>query len=176
MSTVLLQNTFSERLCVDAPANDIPDSHNVYGWLLGNWELDVLHYLNDVRQLGLKGHAHFMWVLEGRAIQDLWILPRNVNVAEPHKTVSSIGTTLRVWEPSSQTWSVTWINPTTGARDELRGRRIDDDIVQLGHHRDGTPIRWMFTEITSNSFRWTGEAMNDDGSWRLEAEFVARRV
>jgi hypothetical protein len=35
----------------------------------------------------------------------------------------------------------------------------------------------MFTEITPDSFRWTGEALNPDGkTWRLEGEFRARRV
>src|SRR5436305_4792658 len=96
MSTVSLENTFAKRLCAHGPATDIPESHNIYGWLLGSWELDVLHYLNDVRNLGLKGHAYFMWVLEGRAIQDLWILPRNVNVAEPNNTGASIGTSFRI--------------------------------------------------------------------------------
>src|SRR5579884_1451020 len=151
MSTTAAQSTFADQLCVSAPANDIPDSHNIYGWLVGTWELDVLHYLNDVRSLGLKGRAHFAWVLDGRAMQDLWILPRNVNAAEPHKTGASTGTTLRIWDPASQAWSVTWMNPATGARDELVARRIGDRIVQLGRHRDGTPIRWMFTEITPKS-------------------------
>jgi len=51
------------------------------------------------------------------------------------------------------------------------------DIVQVGTHADGTPIRWIFTDITPNSFRWTGEALEPDGNtWKLEAEFRAKRV
>jgi hypothetical protein len=63
------------------------------------------------------------------------------------------------------------------ARDELIGRRSGKDIVQVGAHADGTPIRWIFSEITPESFRWTGEALNPDGrTWRLEAEFHGRRI
>jgi hypothetical protein len=72
---------------------------------------------------------------------------------------------------------VTWINPVTGCRDELIGRRSGQDIVQVGTHTDGTPIRWIFTEITPDSFRWTGEALESDGkTWRLEDEFRAKRM
>ena len=86
------------------------------------------------------------------------------------------GTTLRVWDPSLQAWRITWINPVSGGRDELIGRRSGDDIVQVGTHADGTPIRWSFTEIAPDSFRWIGEALLPDGrTWKLEGEFRARR-
>jgi hypothetical protein len=49
-------------------------------------------------------------------------------------------------------------------------------LVQIGTHADGTPIRWNFTDITRDSFRWTGVALANDGvTWTLEAEFHARR-
>jgi hypothetical protein len=53
------------------------------------------------------------------------------------------------------------------------GRRHGLDIVQIGTHADGTPIRWTFSEITAASFRWTGEALGVEG-WRLESEFRGR--
>ena len=67
--------------------------------------------------------------------------------------------------------------PVTGQRDEQVGRWSGKDIVQVGAHADGTPTRWLYTEIAADSFRWTGEALNPDGkTWRLEGEFRARRV
>jgi hypothetical protein len=87
------------------------------------------------------------------------------------------GTTLRIWDATLRAWRVTYLNPATGQRDELIGRRVGHDIIQIGAHGDGTPIRWNFTEITSDSFRWTGVALEPDGvTWRLEAEFLARRM
>jgi hypothetical protein len=156
---------------------EIPGSEDVYGWLVGSWELDVRHYWVDVSDRGIKGEAHFAWVLEGRAVQDVWIIPgRSARSSDLIKT-NTYGTTLRVWDGNIQAWRVTWINPVTGARDELIGRRSGKDIVQVGTHADGTPIRWIFSEITPDSFRWTGEALNPDGNtWRLEGEFRAKRV
>jgi hypothetical protein len=157
---------------------EIPESADAYGWLVGSWELDVRHYWVDVTARHIEAEAHFGWVLEGRAIQDVWIIPRRSDrTADMDKTRSSYGTTLRVWDPSIEAWRITWINPVTGHRAELIGRRSGTDIVQVGTHRDGTPIRWIFSEITPDSFRWTGEALQPDGkTWKLEGEFLAKRM
>jgi hypothetical protein len=50
-----------------------------------------------------------------------------------------------VWDASIAAWRITYINPVTRQRDELIGRRIGEDIVQVGTHQEGTPIRWNFT-------------------------------
>lgn len=158
---------------------EIPESADVYGWLVGSWDLDVLHYAAvDVSALGLKGEAHFDWVLEGRAIQDVWIMPRrSERTAESPKVNNMCGTTLRVWDAAIQAWLITWINPVTGHREEQIGRRIGRDIVQVGARRDGRPTRWRFTEITQNAFHWIGESLNPDGqTWKLEGEFRAKRT
>jgi hypothetical protein len=86
------------------------------------------------------------------------------------------GTTMRVWVPSIQAWRITWINPAAEHREEQIGRWSGKDIVQLGIRPNGTPTRWTFTEITSNSFHWLGEALQSDGkTWTMEGEFRARR-
>jgi hypothetical protein len=159
-------------------APEIAESDDIYGWLAGSWELEVRHYRVDVSALGLKGEAHFFRALEGRAVQDVWIMPaRNARHANLTTQNNMYGTTLRIWNASIAAWRVTYINSVTGQRDELVGRRVGNNIVQIGTHRDGTPIRWNFTEITPNSFHWTGEALEADGAtWRLEGEFYARRI
>ena len=157
---------------------EIPESADAYGWLVGSWDLDVRHYGADVTALHIEGEAHFGWTLEGRAVQDVWIMPRrSARAAGLDKTRNMYGTTLRVWDPSRQAWRVTWINPVNGGRDELIGRRMGAEVVQVGTHSDGTPIRWSFTEIAPESFRWIGEALQPDGrTWKLEGEFRARRM
>ena len=165
---------FEATLAAPGRSSGIPEAADLYGWLVGSWELDVRHYWVDVSGRGIKGQAHFGWVLEGRAVQDVWIIPRQSGLDQGKNTY---GTTLRVWDAALQAWRVTWINPVTGARNELIGRRNGKKIVQVGTHADSTPIRWIFSEITQDSFRWTGEALNPDGeTWRLEGEFRATRI
>lgn len=157
---------------------EIPETDDAYGWLIGSWKLEVFDHQPDGKIRRSNGEVHFGWVLEGRAIQDVWIMPR-LSDRSPSlgKEGNRYGTTLRVWDPTIRAWRATWINPVTGRRDELVGRRIGTDIIQIGAHEDGTPIRWNFTEITSDSFRWTGEVLEADGkTWKLEAEFHASRM
>jgi len=158
-------------------SQEIAPEDDVYGWLIGSWGLDVRRYGVDVFARNFRGEVHFAWVLEGRAVQDVWIMPqRSVRTPQMEKTCNMHGTTLRVWDASLKAWRITWINPVTGGRDELIGRWSGKDIVQVGA-RNGTPIRWMFTEITPDSFRWTGEVLETDGTTsRLEGEFLARRM
>jgi hypothetical protein len=166
-------------LAAEGRSPEIPESADVYGWLVGNWHLNVLHYKGvDVSALHLYAEARFGWVLEGRAIQDVWIMPRGEKrKAELAKTNNMYGTTLRVWDPAIQAWHITWINPVIGHVEKQIGRRIGDEIVQVGARPDGTATRWRFVEITQESFHWLGEALAPDAkTWRLEGEFKAHRL
>ena len=168
------------RSVLQAPgrSHEVPESEDVYGWLIGGWEFDVFDHLDDGTVRQSNGEAHFAWVLEGRVVQDVWIMPRLLErKPDLGKAGNRYGTTLRVWDARIKGWRITWINPVTGARDELVGRKIGRDIVQVGSRSDGTPIRWSFTDITPDSFRWLGESLQPDGkTWKLEAEFPARRI
>jgi hypothetical protein len=158
---------------------EIPDSADAYGWLVGSWHLQVLHYWAiDVSEQRIEAEMYAGWVLEGRAVQDVWIMPRlEKRTASLERKMNMYGTTLRVWDPTIQAWRITWRNPAGDHHQEQIGRRVGADIVQVGVRPDGTPTRWSFVEITANSFHWLGESLATDGrSWKLEGEFRARRV
>ena len=172
------QTGFHAVLAATGRSPAIPESMDVYGWLVGSWELDVLRYAGvDVAASGLKGEVHFGWVLEGRAIQDVWIMPpRSERTGREAATQNMYGTTFRMWDPAIQAWRITWKNPAGGHYEEQIGRRVGPDIVQVGARSNGTATRWSFSEITPDSFRWLGEALEPDGkTWRPEGEFRARR-
>ena len=138
----------------------IPEAADAYGWLVGSWELEVLHYwAKDVSGLGMKGEVHASWVLEGLAVQDVWIMPaRAERSGRLDPNMNMYGTTLRVWDSTIEGWRITWRNPAGQHHEEQIGRRSGDDVVQVGVRPDGTPTRWSFTEITDDSFHWLGEA------------------
>ncbi len=170
---------FYSLLAAPARSPEIPESEDLYGWLVGSWALRVLHYKGvDVSALHLEAEAHFAWVLEGRAIQDVWIMPRPTHrTANMDKANNMFGTTQRVWDAEIRAWRIRWINPVTGHREDQIGRRSGERIVQVGLRLDGTPTRWSFTDITPDSFHWIGEALNPDGrTWKLEGEFRATRI
>ena len=172
-------DTRSELLAAASRSPDVPESADVYGWLVGSWELEVRTYwATDVAAQGIMAEAHFGWALEGRAIQDVWIMPRvRDRTSRLDKQFNMYGTTLRVWDASIEAWQITWTNPAGDHHERQIGRRVGKDVVQIGTRPDGTVTRWMFSEITDDSFRWTGESLNPDGrTWTLEGEFRARRA
>jgi hypothetical protein len=162
----------SGRSAAIAPADDL------YGWLIGSWELEITAYDDNGTIAHSTGEAHFAWILEGRALQDVFINPRRADRGpESPKFANWYGTTIRIYDPSIQAWRVYWFNPHDGIRAELIGRRRGEDIVQDGQFPDGTPIRWSFSKIVANSYLWRGERLERDGkTWRLQVEFRARRL
>ena len=164
--TTAASPSFIAALHSDRPAPDRAGKLGLYGWLIGRWDMDsVIHKDDGTTQTG-RGAIHFGWVLEGRAIQDVWILPGVF-----------YGTTLRVYDPGLDAWHILWTDPLKQVYLRQIGRARGDDIVQEGQSDNGIAIRWSFTEITPDSFHWLGERSPDGGAtWRLQVEFFARRV
>jgi hypothetical protein len=177
-----MPQAFLSALASPSRAPDIAEADDVYGWLTGSWSLQVLHYRGfDLRGEGLTGEVHAGWVLEGRAIQDVWIMPgredRRAGRFARDPLHNMYGSTLRMWDPALRAWRIAWHNPVTGHRETQIGRRIGEEIVQTGSRLDGQATRWRFTEIVPAGFHWIGEALDTDGkSWRLEGEFIAARI
>jgi hypothetical protein len=170
---------FLEALGADGPAADRAGKMDLYGRFVGSWDLDVTQYSEKGVPRRRKGEWHFGWALEGRAIQDVWIVPPR---GEPRHgdaaaNVNSYGTTLRVFDPRIDAWHVQWSDPVAQTFLQMIGRAEGDDIVQLGTRADGHLIRWSFLEITPDFFLWRGEVSADGGSsWRVVTEFTARRT
>ena len=159
-------DTFIEALSSTAAAADRADKMKLYGWLIGRWTMDATVYRDDGTRHQGPGEIYFAWVLEGRAIQDVWILPGVF-----------YGTTLRIYDPGIDAWHILWSDPMRQVYTRQIGRAQGDDIVQLGNNDAGEPIRWSFSAITPDSFRWTGERSRDTGStWQMQAEFLAGRA
>jgi hypothetical protein len=68
-------NSFLQVLGSPARSNELTDQEDIYGWLIGGWEATVYDYAEDGTAHESSGEWHFGRVLEGRAIQDVWISP-----------------------------------------------------------------------------------------------------
>ena len=175
----VLVSKFHTALGAPTRSSEIPESDDAYGWLVGSWELDVRRYWAvDVSSQQIKGEVHASWILEGRAVQDVWIMPRiGERSTTLDKSRNMFGMTLRARDPSIQAWRILWSNPAGEHFQNQIGRWSGNQVVQVGTRPDGTPTRWRFTEITSESFHWLGEALAPDGvTWNLEGEFLASRT
>src|SRR6185295_2825020 len=66
---------FLEALRAGGPADDRGGARDLYGPLIGSWEGEVVDHLGGGAEQRQSAEFHFAWVLEGRAVQDLWIAP-----------------------------------------------------------------------------------------------------
>jgi len=68
--------SFTDALLAQGPVPAQAVRMTLYTPLLGSWEVDVVDYEDGGPRRTSKGEWHFAWVLEGRAIQDVFIAPR----------------------------------------------------------------------------------------------------
>jgi hypothetical protein len=163
-------------LHADHPAADRAEKMGLYGWLIGDWAMDVRMPLANGTVHEARGEIHFGWVLEGRAIQDVWITPpRDVPRTGVAPAIDFYGTTFRIYDPSIDAWHIFWLDPVRQSYSRQIGRAVGADIVQVTVG-ENPARRWRFTEIMPNSFHWIGEIAGDSGDWTRQIDFFARRT
>jgi hypothetical protein len=157
-------NGFVPSLLATGPAPDRAAAMATYGWLVGGWSFDATIFGDHGATAVAGGEIHAAWVLEGRAIQDVWTLPGVF-----------AGSTLRVYDPGIDAWHILWSDPLHQYYNRQIGRRAGERIVQEGTDAAGQATRWSFNDIAGDRFRWLGEKRLADGSWQLVADFSVRR-
>jgi hypothetical protein len=118
-----------------------------------------------------RGELHWRWILDGRAVQDVWM-------TTDEKTSRSVreGTTVRFYDQKIDAWHSVWISPAQGVVKTFVARQAGDEIVLEGKTAEEYLVKWIFSEITPDSFRWHSEESRDNGkSWTLREEMRIRR-
>jgi hypothetical protein len=177
VSTATSNRALLEALHAAGPTADRADKLSLYAWLVGRWDMDVVVHQNDRSPQSMRGFISAGWILEGRAIQDVFAVPGLF-----------YGTSVRFYDPNIDAWQVFWMDPLRSAFFRMIGRARGKDIVNEGRetpelarayklpeHEDAI-VRWSFTEITANSFHWLSQRSTDGTAWRLQREYFARRL
>jgi hypothetical protein len=96
---------------------------------------------------------------------------------KPYKASGiSAGATLRFYDPKIDAWKSTWIGPARGWVLPFIARQINDEIVLEGDFAPDASRKWIFSEITVDSFHW--RAIESSDGWltfRKVQEMFARR-
>ncbi len=164
-------------LDADGPDPERADGLMQFGWLIGSWDIDVTYWDHDGNETARRrGEWHFGWVLQGRAIQDVIFGPPLEEQERTGEPAREYGTTLRLYDPRTDTWRVSFFAPISGTIVDLTARRDGDTIVLEGIEPSGMLDRWIFSDIAPDSFTWTGHESVDDGrTWPLVERMQARR-
>ncbi|MEU7613962.1 hypothetical protein [Micromonospora sp. NPDC049204] len=130
---------------------------SLFGQFTGSWALDCTEYDPDGSSTVRRGEWHFGYALGGRATTDVWILP-----GVEH------GVSVRFPDPAAGAgvWRSTWVGPGRRRTHTFLASRVGEQIVL-----DGGDLRWTFSDIESDEFRWRNEARQPDGTWRLDQTF-----
>lgn len=172
------KKTFAEGLIANGPAPEYADKLMLYGQFVGDWTADTIEYPDDGTQKKSKWDIRFEWILEGRGIQDLWITPIREDIPIGwHEPGNRYSTTIRTYDPKIDAWQILWLNPPSGTIAKQIGRQVGNEIIQLSDiDQLGYQYRWVYRDITPNSFRWCSEKTKDHGAtWKLVQEMRAKR-
>jgi hypothetical protein len=138
-----------------------PPEARLFDRVAGSWNVDYINIREDGTRDKARGQLLVGWVLDGRALQDVWIqFPK---AGEDR----FIGTTLRFYDPDRKKWRVTWVSAIAKAVTVLEGGEEDGRIALYTDNPKGR-IRWTFSDISDRDFVWRAEISADGGkAWRL---------
>lgn len=161
-------------LHASAPASENQDHATLFGQFVGSWDLQWSGRGRDGEPAELPGELHVGWILAGRAVQDVWTVPTNVPPGQ-RLAPGFHGTTIRFYDPNLGAWRSTWIDPPNGVVRRFIAQPAGAGIVLLSE--DESPaLRWTFTDITPDTFRWDGERRDQhDAEYQYHQHMLARR-
>ena len=148
-----------------------------FGRFVGSWDLDVIYFAADgsIRR-HVAGEWHFGWALEGRAVADVWMVPPHAERRTTEPAPGEYGMTLRFYDPRLGAWRSTWHGPVNGVVWPFIAREVGDEMVLERTDEQGELVRWIFSDISDDSFRWRAVRSADDGgTWRVEQTMAATR-
>jgi hypothetical protein len=174
-SQTATHGSMCEALIARGPSPELPSGADLFGWLVGSWNVEVHDFESDGARRVSNGEWHFAWVLEGRAIQDVFVTPRREERSLRTMPANRYGTTLRIFDAATNNWRLVWIDPVRNDVDVLTTRRDGGDIVQEGKTADGASFRWIFSNIEDNGFVLIAETSDENSNWKRLAELTATR-
>jgi len=154
------------------PHASLGDESKPLGRVVGTWDVEYADFLKDGTVTHRSGEFIVGWVLDGRAVQDLWIV-------DPSGTGKDreVYTTVYYFEPKSRAWHATFVDPESASVMSFSGGAAGNDRFLLeSQNTNSTTTRWSFNDIRSDSFVWRDEQSSDGGkTWRLKSEYHMKR-
>ena len=149
----------------------MPACARLFDRFVGTWDCDYKIIGVNGSVTRFAGELLFGWIIDGRALQDIWI-----GYPKSRSGERSIGTSVRFYDARAGIWRVVWVAPADGGVITLTGGAVGDRIVLDGKDSDGWLLRWSFNEIRNDSFVWRGEISKDQGrTWLLAEEHHMKR-
>jgi hypothetical protein len=163
----------STALRAAGPHPSLGEHASVLGRLIGSWDVEYMDIGKDGKAIHRSGELLVGWVLDGRAIEDLWIV-----YPEQAGKEREVYADLRYFDPKSQNWPAIFIDPQAASFATFAGGAAGNDRIVLDS-RDlvaGQTRRWSFIDIRGDSLVFRDDASSDGGkTWTLKSEYHMKR-
>ena len=133
----------------------IPENKDTFGKFIGKWSLDLTIINFDGTHSKHKGEWHFHRILQGRAIQDIWIIPDLTSYKD--NEFHEYGTTIRTFNPKTSKWKAVWVGPIQNQFFIFDVEDYNDEIILTLNNDSNLDMKWRFFDISKNSFKWKSE-------------------
>jgi hypothetical protein len=145
------------------------DALKLFGQFVGSWQIRAKYYNPYGSESEAQGEVHFAWVLEGKAIQDVWCTQKGGRPV-------AVGTTLRYFDPEINAIRCVWLAPGQPVLQQFIARQVEDEIVLQSQDQEKSE-KWTYFRITPQSFGWRAEErMPEDENWMLTEEMWVTRL
>lgn len=118
-------NEFTKALIATEKSHKIPDEYNYFELMIGEWDFEwVDNGGTDAVERHVQGEWIFSWILEGLAVQDVFICPSRQARIKDKQPDAAYGTTVRMFNPNTKTWDILYTE--LGAATRLEAKKEDD--------------------------------------------------
>jgi hypothetical protein len=129
--------------------------------MIGSWDVTYEIYDKDGKVRRLPGQVTYGWILDGKALQEIWS-------DLDGKQVKPYATTIGYSDAKHGRWTAAWIYPAAGMPTIVSGGVENGRLVLTGHDQDGALQRWSIDGVQADAFVARYESSEDEGkTWRL---------
>lgn len=142
-------NDFMSAFIANSKNDLIPSEYDFYRKLIGEWDIVWVENEGATNERKVKGEWLFSRILEGTAIQDLFIVPSRSERKINPQSDGEYGTTIRIYNPNTHYWDIYY--GCTGCSFQLVGKKENESIVHT-EISEGK-MKWIISDITDANFR-----------------------
>lgn len=157
---------FMNALVSENKNNMIPKEYDWFEPLIGDWDFD--YYAADRH---VEGEWLFRRVLEGIAIEDLFICPSRATKETNPQPDGEYGVALRIFNTETKCYDMTYV--CSKYIKLLEVKKENERIVCTVKNKPTN--KWVFSEITNHSFRWQNITVLDNEEWHINSNVYAKR-
>lgn len=139
---------------------------------MGAFDRRLEFYDSEPNSQRLKGEWFFRRVLEGAAIEDIFIRPSREAKELDLQPDGEYGAAIRMYDQSKRRYDMTY--DCTKYAKRLEVRKEQGAIIYIVP--DDPAEKHVFSDMTKSTFHWQNIRVLENGIWRVNREVFASRV